>query len=146
MWALPESTGKYFASGLTNSSFQTAWSYGKLFAKLSLQKWDQNWKIGTKDSCPSFLCSNILFYSFIINDFRILAGRFGVTNDILNGAFLTFSGECTQPWLIHWRSTALLFQWQLRMHGSFGTGHIIFQIDVSILLQYRLYSDHIKCF
>lgn len=71
---------------------------------------------GTKDACPSSPCSVILFYSFLINGFQILAGRFGVTSDILNGASLSSSGERTQPWAMSWRSTALWFKWQRHMH------------------------------
>jgi len=67
-------------------------------------------KIGTKDSCPSFPHSDILFYSFLINGFQILAGRFEVTNDVLHGASLPSSGECAQPWAVCWRSTAWLLK------------------------------------
>lgn len=90
-------------------------------------------KLGPKTPVSNFPCSDTLFYSFLIDGFQILGGRIGVTNDILHGTSLSCSGEHTQPWAMCWSSTPLLFKWQLHRHDTFGTGHIIFQFDMSIL-------------
>lgn len=97
-----------------------------------LLNWANKTKTGTKDSRLSFPCSDTLGYSFEISGVRILAGRFGVTNDILNEPSLSSSGECTQPWA--GGALSCWLKWQHHMHSLSGTGHIVFQFDVSILV------------